>query len=170
MGALNWVFVIPRGETDVGSRWTLKPSLSRVCLLFGNISGITVVFQYQRYELICELLISFIDGNILICGIYWPPRDRKWGYNLNRGRNLYTQGNIFEILWNQTEIRLYLPFSEWFGIKRTSVWFQMNRKMVNTIWFRFDFLRFRKDLSVCNWVFEDVKSFLHTKDCNAASS
>ena len=27
--------------------------------------------------------------------------------------------------------------------------FQVNRKMVNTIWFRFDLIRFRKDLSVC---------------------
>ena len=28
----------------------------------------------------------------------------------------------------------------------TSVWFQINRCMVNTIWFRFDFIRFRKDM------------------------
>ena len=27
----------------------------------------------------------------------------------------YTRRNIFEILWNQTEIILYLPFSDWFG-------------------------------------------------------
>ena len=27
----------------------------------------------------------------------------------------YTQRNLFEILLNQTEIRLYLPFSDWFG-------------------------------------------------------
>ena len=55
-----------------------------------------------------------------------------------------------EILSNQTEIRLYLPFSDRFGSKRTSVWIQINRKMMNTIWFRVDFLRFRKNSSVCN--------------------
>ena len=33
------------------------------------------------------------------------------------------------------EIRLYLPLSDWFGTKWKSVWFQINRKMVNTIWF-----------------------------------
>ena len=31
------------------------------------------------------------------------------------------QKNLFEILLNQTEIRLYLPFSDWFSTKRTSV-------------------------------------------------
>ena len=32
---------------------------------------------------------------------------------------------------------------------RRHVWFQINRKMVNTIWFRFDLIRFGKDFSVC---------------------
>ena len=31
---------------------------------------------------------------------------------------------------------------------QTPVWFQINRCMVNTIWFRFDSIRFRKDFSV----------------------
>ena len=34
----------------------------------------------------------------------------------------YTQKNLFEFLLNQTEIRLYLSFSDWFETKRTSVW------------------------------------------------
>ena len=34
-----------------------------------------------------------------------------------------TLRNIFGIILNQTEIRLYLPFSDWFGKKQTSVWF-----------------------------------------------
>ena len=33
--------------------------------------------------------------------------------------------------------------------KRTSVWIQINRKMVNTIWFQVDLIRFRKYFSVC---------------------
>ena len=65
----------------------------------------------------------------------------------------HTQRNLFEILLTQTEIRLHLPFSGWFGTKRTSVWFQSNRKMVNAIWFRFDLIRFRKDFSVCREIY-----------------
>ena len=53
-----------------------------------------------------------------------------------------------EILLNQTEIRLYLPCICRFGTKRTSVWCQIIRKMVNTIRFRFDLITFRKYLSV----------------------
>ena len=50
----------------------------------------------------------------------------------------YTQRNLFEIfLLNQPEIRLYLLFSDWFRSKRKSVWIQISREMVNTIWFRF---------------------------------
>ena len=62
-------------------------------------------------------------------------------YRNNHPYFMYTQRNIFKILSNQPEIRLYLPFSDWFGIKRTSVWFKINRKMTNTIWFRVDLIR-----------------------------
>ena len=48
---------------------------------------------------------------------------------------VHTDRIFFEILLNQPKIRLYLPFSGWFGPKLTSVWFQINRKMVNIIWF-----------------------------------
>ena len=57
-----------------------------------------------------------------------------------------TQRNIFEILLNQAAIRLYVPFPDWLGSKRTSVWFQINRKMENTIWFRIDSIR---KISLC---------------------
>ena len=63
----------------------------------------------------------------------------------------YTQRNLFEILSNEPQIRLYLSFSGWFKTKRMSVWFQINRKMVSTIWFRVHLIRFRKDLSVCRF-------------------
>ena len=42
--------------------------------------------------------------------------------------------NIFEILLNQIEIRLYLTCFVWYGTKRTSVWIQINRKMVISFW------------------------------------
>ena len=58
----------------------------------------------------------------------------------------YTQRNFSEVLLNQLEIRLYLPFSDWFGSKRMSVWIQINRKIVYTIWFRVDLIRF-----LCVW-------------------
>ena len=60
----------------------------------------------------------------------------------------HDQRNLFEVLINQTKIRFYLAFSNWFGTKRTSVRFQINRKLVNTIWFRFDVIEFWKD-SLC---------------------
>ena len=52
--------------------------------------------------------------------------------------------NFTEVLLNQPEI----TFSDWFGSKRTqSVWTQINRKMVNTIWFQVDLTRLRKKFS-----------------------
>ena len=45
----------------------------------------------------------------------------------NRNRIVFT---FFQLIWN----------SKW----TVSVWFQINRKIVNTIWFRFDLIRFRK--------------------------
>ena len=75
--------------------------------------------------------------------LYWVPM-------ISRGAGPWscTQRNLFEILLNQTEIGLYLPFSDWFGTKRKSVWFQINRKMISTIRFLFDLIIFWKDLSV----------------------
>jgi len=32
-----------------------------------------------------------------------------------------------------------------------SYWFQINRKIVHTIWFQFDWIRFWKKFSVCRW-------------------
>ena len=58
--------------------------------------------------------------------------------------NTCTQENLFKILLNQPEIILYLPFSDWFGSKRTSDWIQVNRKMVNTIWYQFDLNKISK--------------------------
>ena len=56
-----------------------------------------------------------------------------------------TQRNLSQILLNQIKIRLYLPRTDWFETRRTlSVWFQINRCMVNTIWFQLDLIRFQK--------------------------
>ena len=50
----------------------------------------------------------------------------------NRNQIVFT---IFRLIWNQTDVRLL---------------FQINRKMVNTIWYRFHLIRFRKKFSVCS--------------------
>ena len=62
-----------------------------------------------------------------------------------------TQRIFFWILLIQTEIRLCIciPFFVWFRTKLKSIWFCIDRCMVNTIWFRFDLIRFRKNFSVC---------------------
>ena len=63
-----------------------------------------------------------------------------------------TQRNLFGILLNQTEIRLYLLWIDWFGTINGQCPFAVpnqSRKMVNTIWFHFDLIRFRKDFTVC---------------------
>ena len=67
--------------------------------------------------------------------------------------SINTQRNIFEILLNQTQIRLYLTFSSIDLEQQTDtvrLLFQINLYMVNTIWFGFDLLRFRKYFSVCS--------------------
>ena len=47
-----------------------------------------------------------------------------------------THREIFsEFSLKQTQIRLYLLFSDLFRTKRKSDWFWIDRKMVNTIWF-----------------------------------
>ena len=68
---------------------------------------------------------------------------------LNGVETSCTQGYLFEILLNQSEFRLYITFNDWYQTKQMSVWFQINRKIVYTIWIRVDLIRFRKDFSVC---------------------
>ena len=74
-------------------------------------------------------------------------RAKSVGIKSTRNTVKYTQRKLFEILLNHNETRLYLPLSDWFGTKPTSIWFQINRKMVNTIWFRVDLIIFWKYFS-----------------------
>jgi len=78
--------------------------------------------------------------------------------------NWSIQRNLSEILLNQHEIRFYLSFSDWYETKRPSVWFQINRKMVNTIWFRVYLIRFRKCLSVCSLIYGHINENIFTKN------
>ena len=85
----------------------------------------------------------------------WQYKRRRHDPNSHDAVTAYHEStrreNFFEILLNQPEIGLYLPFSDWFGTKQMSVWFQINGKMVNTIWFRSNLLRFRNKLEKKYW-------------------
>ena len=52
----------------------------------------------------------------------------------------HRQRKLFRTLLNRTQIRLYLPCTDWFGTAngRVRLLFQINLKIVNTIWFRFN--------------------------------
>ena len=45
--------------------------------------------------------------------VFWP---------ISVCEHMITQRNLFEILLNHSEIRLYLPFSDWFEIKQISIY------------------------------------------------
>ena len=49
--------------------------------------------------------------------------------------NFYTQRIFFQIICNESEIRLYFPFPDWFETN------EIKRKMVNAIWFQLDLTR-----------------------------
>ena len=91
----------------------------------------------------------------ILGALNWPPDAGGGGCMAAVFEGKCTERNLFEILIIQTDIRLYLPFSDWFGTKRTSFWFQINRKMVNTVWFRFDLVEFEK-ISLCVVPFTDA--------------
>ena len=59
------------------------------------------------------------------------------------------QRNLLEILLNQTGIRLYLQFPIDLEPNGRTIGVPNQSEKVNTIWFRFDLIRFRKDFSVC---------------------
>ena len=71
----------------------------------------------------------------------------------HRTKYLITRSiNIFGILLSWTEIELYLWFSIGFGSKHNLVWFQINRKMVYTICFRYGLTWFQKDFHECRYL------------------
>ena len=111
------------------------------------------LIRFRKYFSVCMVSDHFPDllrSRTSINQNRLSMNQKTFIVSQNGSRVVYTHKNLFEILLNQPEIRLYLPFSDWFGSKRTSVWFQINRCMVNTIWFRVDSIGFRKDFSVCS--------------------
>ena len=92
------------------------------CLPFINCEFVHKYELFQKFELVkkCEWVQKFelVENSFRIL------------IKSNLNQIVFT---IFWLIWNR---------------KRTSVWFQIHRKMVNIIWFRFDFIRFRKDFCV----------------------
>ena len=112
-------------------------------------SAYFVVWMYEACNKVYFVVYSVylvVYRVFYVAGIYRCFRGVN--YRSIKQNPFYTQRNLFEILLWQTKIRLYLPFFDWCGTKRTSVWFKINRCMVNTIWFRFDLTRFGKYFSM----------------------
>ena len=120
------------------SRQLLTRCLERIARYLGWKDSTAAVFTRASYNGISRwsIFLSYIN--------YRPISPSS-----SKGQT-YTQRNLFGILLNQTKIRLYLPYTDTFGTKRTYVWFQINQCIVNTIWFRFDLIRFRKDFKCTN--------------------
>ena len=77
----------------------------------------------------------FLNIGIIVNKILFHSKSRKISISqrkhkryLNKSNRIHIVFTIFQLIWNQTYVHL----------------FQINRKMVNTIWFRFDLIRFRK--------------------------
>ena len=89
----------------------------------------------------CDTLWGFLGWPSILEAAHDVERDSSLSDSIARENE--------KILSNQTEIRLYLPFSAWIGQQTDNVrlLFQINRKMVDTILFRFDLIRF-----LCVWI------------------
>ena len=67
--------------------------------------------------------LAIVDSLKRIESYAWADFNSSFRGHFFLGVRTCTQRNYFEILLNHTEIRLYLPFPDWYGTKRSSVWF-----------------------------------------------
>ena len=105
------------------------------CHLNRDVKWLVTVMQKKTLEKVVNLTCIFLC--IFIC--CWPFPNHSSATQIEF---------FFWILLIQTEIRLYISFSDWFGTKRNSLWFQINRKMLSTIWFRLHSTKLREYLPV----------------------
>ena len=116
-------------------------------VLAGNI-----LLQCHSPQYPCQLqLIPVIRGLLLlIIAGCWPE---SGGLQLQPSED-WKQPKVHQRIlaeicaFNQTDIRLYLPFSRLILVQQTESLFQINQKMVITIWLRFDLMQFRKVFSM----------------------
>ena len=142
-GALNWSPMMYQCNSDQTNAIAIRPITLIAVVMYGGFKGdlnwAPMMYQFNKSDR---------------CG-FSRPGDQNFGLPSDETlaeaecREQYTQRNLLEILLNQTEIRLYISFSGLFETKQTSVWFQVNRKMINTICFQFNSIKFRKKFSVC---------------------
>ena len=108
----------------------------------------------------CIQSINFYSHRKILFPSRGNPTSRVFHFSfLNRNQIVYI---IFQLIWNQTEryisVKMYMHIKKYFKCISLYihilteiyffVWSQINRKIVNTIWFRFDLIRIRKDFSV----------------------
>ena len=128
-------------------RAPLKPlQNSRLCMALRGLRGpLNLAERHKPLEQPMIIIpVCWLDRNFF--GEFFFLSQNEKEENM---RILHRNSTQREIYYNQTEIRLFLLFSDLLGTKRTSVCFQINRKMVYTIWFRFDLIWFLNNFSVC---------------------
>ena len=77
------------------------------------------------------------------------PRIRFVFRILERITHAYTEKCLRNHIKSNRNQIVFITFVEWLGSKRTSVWIQINQKLVNAIWFRVDLIRLLNYFSVC---------------------
>ena len=82
--------------------------------------------------------------------VFWLQQAGHWCFAGGSREVIVHTGKSFQILFNQTEIRLCLPFSDWLGTANGHCPFNLLsvQSAFGTICFRFDWIRFEK-ISLC---------------------
>ena len=120
---------------------TKQRIIEQKCLEWHNRNN----FVDKRKSYFYTIQLSFLGNRKqtyweLVFFIRWQVTSLVWWSCLILIRYLilsrYTEIYLLLLLVKSTGIKFYLPFSDWYGTTRISVWFQINRKMVNTIWFQ----------------------------------
>ena len=161
-GPLNFAPMMPKMSQACRNSKQGKNSLMEKCTLtvYEKLESHGKMSPQLRVPLNLLNTIECCDGSR---GFRWALNWAPWCWEtpelyvsvLLFGENC-TQRNLSEILLNQTEMRLHLTFSNWLETKRTSVCFQINRKMVYTIQFRVHLIRSRKYFSVCTQIWKRI--------------
>ena len=96
-------FIFGSGDIIHYSIWTiLKNNWSKREIIYSITSALKS--RFQKYHILIQKSAS---GTKIRCWLH----------------SAYTQRNYSEVLLNQPEIRLYLPFSDWFWSKSIGKWY-----------------------------------------------
>ena len=94
---------------------------------------VSIIWQFF---LILARFGDLVNSNICITKIHW----NEFNFLSKCDKIMFTNKHFARSLWKYSHIPPHIPciISGCFRTKRRSVWFQMNRKMVNTNWFLFN--------------------------------